>query len=75
MYSEKATDTVLKELAALDPNAVTPLEALALVSEWKKRLAHGEVPGPTARTGGGTRPRAAKAAGGKTADSTPSLFD
>jgi hypothetical protein len=60
---------ISSELAALDPNAVTPLQALALVSGWKKRLADG-----------GARPRAAKAAAAKAvdkkpADSTPSLFD
>jgi hypothetical protein len=32
-------DAIARELCALDPNAVTPLEALALISEWKKRLA------------------------------------
>jgi hypothetical protein len=62
MSSDKITDTVLRELAAIDPNAVTPLEALALVSEWKLRLA------------GGAKPRAGKKPGGKDADSTPSLF-
>jgi len=63
MPSEKAANAVLRELAALDPDAVTPLEALALVSGWKKRLA------------GGAKPRAAKAEGGKSPNSTPSLFD
>jgi DNA mismatch repair protein MutS len=57
---------ILKELAALDPDVVTPLEALALVNEWKRRL-NG--------AGAGTRPRAAKAPGEKPADLTPSLFD
>jgi DNA mismatch repair protein MutS len=68
-------DAILRELSALDPNAVTPLEALALVSEWKKRLTNGEVPVFAAQMGSGAKPRAAKAAGGKPADSSPSLFD
>jgi DNA mismatch repair protein MutS len=70
----KITDAILRELAALDPNAVTPLEALALVSEWKKRL-NGEAPVVTERAGGGAKPRTAKAARGKAANPTPSLFD
>jgi len=56
-------DAFLRELSALDPNAVTPLEALALINGWKKRLADG------------AKPRAAKASSGKPADSSPSLFD
>jgi DNA mismatch repair protein MutS len=72
-------DAILRELCELDPNAVTPLEALALVNEWKKRLAHGEVPGPTARAGGGARARGGKTGGKspgeKPANSFPSLFD
>jgi DNA mismatch repair protein MutS len=66
---------ILRELAALDPNAITPLEALALVGEWKKRLAHGGAPVFTRPAGAGTRPRSGKATGGKAADSAPSLFD
>jgi DNA mismatch repair protein MutS len=56
-------DAMVRELSALDPNAVTPLAALALVNEWKKRLA------------GGVKPRSVKTADRKPADSTPSLFD
>jgi DNA mismatch repair protein MutS len=63
MPSEKAANTVLREIAALDPNAVTPLQALALVNEWKKRLASG------------AKPRAVKTPSGKPSDSTLSLFD
>ncbi|MDR2922220.1 MAG: DNA mismatch repair protein MutS [Treponema sp.] len=51
---------VLKEIRSLDPNKMTPLDALGLVSEWKQRLA-----------GQAKKPQS----GRDSADSTPSLFD
>jgi DNA mismatch repair protein MutS len=61
-------DAIVRELSALDPNAVTPLEALALVSEWKKRVARGTKPH-------GGKPAGGKMPGAKPSDPTPSLFD
>jgi DNA mismatch repair protein MutS len=52
--------TVLKEIRSIDPNKITPLEALGLVSEWKQQLA-----GPS------KKPQSGK----NTAESTLSLFD
>jgi len=62
----------LKELQSLDPNAITPLEALKLVHQWKRRVAdqpNAPAPEPAAK------PRSNKAASGKPANPTPSLFD
>jgi DNA mismatch repair protein MutS len=33
-----AHDPLLRELAALDPGAMTPLQALNLLAEWQQRL-------------------------------------
>lgn len=35
---EKQESAILKELQTLNVNAMTPLEALALIAEWKKRV-------------------------------------
>jgi DNA mismatch repair protein MutS len=69
--------TILREIRFIDPNKITPLEALGLVSEWKGRLA-GHAP-----EAGDTKPDEPavtvtmnkKPQSGKKADSTPSLFD
>jgi len=61
------TAAVLGELRDLDPNLITPIEALGLISKWKRRIAGVFVPDPPAQT---PKPKA----GGPT-DSTPSLFD
>jgi DNA mismatch repair protein MutS len=37
--NELVNETVLKEIRLLDPNKITPLDAIGLVSEWKQRLA------------------------------------
>ena len=57
---------VLRELRDVDPNMMTPIEALGLLGKWKQRLA-GSAPRlvPSARSRGG----------GQAVDSTPSLFD
>jgi DNA mismatch repair protein MutS len=54
----------IKELAALDPDAITPLEALKKLHHWKKRLAEKSGNTPS----GSGKPR-------KVEDSMPSLFD
>jgi hypothetical protein len=64
--NQKAPDTLMREISALEPEQMTPLEALSLLNEWKRRFAaeKGAVP-----------PVIAKSRGGKAADSSPSLFD
>jgi DNA mismatch repair protein MutS len=62
----------LRELYFLDPNNITPLEALGLVNEWKQRLANrggivGANPVPDHIN--------AKPRDNKANDATPSLFD
>jgi DNA mismatch repair protein MutS len=57
---------LIKELSALDPEKITPLEALRLVTRWKEQLA-GSAGNPPAAS---SKPR-----GGKTQDASPSLFD
>ncbi|MCL2601133.1 MAG: hypothetical protein FWD88_08130, partial [Treponema sp.] len=61
---------VLRELHDIDPNTITPIEALGLLSKWKQRLAAkpGAAVAPT--TANPQKPRS-----GPPADSTPSLFD
>jgi DNA mismatch repair protein MutS len=51
---------VIKEILSIDPNKITPLEALGLVSEWKQRL---ECPSKKPQSGKDKE------------DNTPSLFD
>jgi DNA mismatch repair protein MutS len=41
LFSSEAA-SVLAELTALDPETMTPLEALAVLSEWRRRLAGGK---------------------------------
>jgi len=55
------TVAILGELCDLDPNLMTPIDALNLLGEWKRRLA------PPVQV---LKPR-----GGGQADTTPSLFD
>jgi len=52
---------VLKELRSIDPEKITPLKALGLISEWKERLS---------RQAPEKKPR-----NSKSADKNPSLFD
>jgi len=64
---------ILRELHSLDPDRITPLEAIGLVSEWKRRLARGTGSSPVdaeKNTESSTKPK-----GGKLPDATPSLFD
>jgi DNA mismatch repair protein MutS len=60
----KALDALIRELSLLEPEKMTPLEALALINEWKRRFAAENPP-----------PASSKPRGGKAADSSPSLFD
>ncbi|MCL2190462.1 MAG: DNA mismatch repair protein MutS [Treponema sp.] len=53
---------VIREIRDLDPNLITPIQALGLLGEWKQRVAGVSRPAPQPRGGGG-------------ADTTPSLFD
>jgi DNA mismatch repair protein MutS len=55
----------LESLRSLDLNTMTPLDALNLISQWKRRF----TPGPQGRKGGAARP----GAGG--GGDVPSLFD
>jgi DNA mismatch repair protein MutS len=61
-----STSPLMKELSALDPEKITPLEALKLVTRWKEQLAVPE---------GSPIPVSSKPRGGKTQDPSPSLFD
>ncbi|MDR0455433.1 MAG: DNA mismatch repair protein MutS [Treponema sp.] len=62
LVNQKVTDTVLQEMSLLEPEKMTPLEALGLLNEWKRRFAEEKAPV-------NLKPR------GKTVDSSPSLFD
>ena len=69
---------VLREIRFLDPNKITPLEALGLVNEWKGRLAgHPPVADDTPAVEPPVKSVINRKlqSGGKVADSTPSLFD
>jgi len=83
--SEKVKNTVenpefadvLREIRFLDPNKITPIEALGLVNEWKGRLA-GYEPEADDKSAVELPVRPVmnkKPQGGKVEDSTPSLFD
>jgi len=61
--SQAGTAAVLRELHDLDPDAITPIQALGLLGKWKQRLA------------GAAPAQASKSRGGGQVDSTPSLFD
>jgi DNA mismatch repair protein MutS len=56
----RVNNTVVKEIRLIDPNKITPLEALGLLTEWKQRLA-----------GQSKKPQSGK----NSADSTLSLFE
>jgi DNA mismatch repair protein MutS len=56
----KVNRTVLKEIRSIDPDKITPLEALKLVNRWKQKLVDQA----------GKKPQS-----GKDTDKTPSLFD
>ena len=68
--------SVLRELHFLDPNRLTPLEALGLLNDWKKQLGGLEgIPPATDIPAVSTQAGSTKARSGKIGDSTPSLFD
>ncbi|MDR2717243.1 MAG: DNA mismatch repair protein MutS [Treponema sp.] len=64
--NQKAADAIVRELATLKPEQMTPLEALALLNKWKRRFAAEREDAP---------PAGAKTRSGKGADSSLSLFD
>ncbi|MDR2575453.1 MAG: DNA mismatch repair protein MutS [Treponema sp.] len=61
LVENKVNVTVLKEIRSIDPDKITPLEALKLVNRWKQKLVD-QAPGK-------------KPQSGKDTDKTPSLFD
>ena len=61
LEENKVNKGVLKEIRLLDPDKITPLEALKLVSKWKQKLSDDS--------------SAKKTQSGKGADNTLSLFD
>jgi len=64
--NKKVSDTIIRELSVLEPEKMTPLQALGLLNEWKRWFtAEGENAPPV-----NPKPRGAKAV-----DSSPSLFD
>jgi len=67
---------ILQELRDLDPNLITPIEALGLLSKWKQHLAgvSEAVPASEAFVPP-VQVQAPKLRSGGTVDSTPSLFD
>jgi len=64
--NKKVPGTIIRELSTLEPEKMTPLQALALLNEWKRRFTV---------EGEHTPPANPKPRGGKAADSSPSLFD
>jgi DNA mismatch repair protein MutS len=66
------TAALLGELRGLDPNQITPLEALKLVNEWKRRFSdERSAPQPSQ-----PKAKARRSSGSENAaPSTPSLFD
>jgi hypothetical protein len=68
-------DAVVGELSMLNPDVITPIEALELLNEWKRRFtAEGNAvplsPAVVPAAGSQSKPRS-----GKADDVTPSLFD
>ena len=61
LAENKVNKAVLKEIQQLDPDKITPLEALKLLSKWKQKLAE--------------QPPEKKPKNGKGAEGVPSLFD
>jgi DNA mismatch repair protein MutS len=61
-----STSPLMKELSSLDPEKITPLEALKLVTRWKEQLT---------TPAGNPSAASPKPRGGKTQDPSPSLFD
>ena len=59
-------DVILRKLSALDPDSMTPLEALKLITEWKQRLGGEWKHTPQAGQ---------KSRNGRATDTSPSLFD
>jgi len=70
---------VLRNIRFLDPNKITPLEALGFVNEWKQRLAghsfEAHANGDTVEPPVSPPAMNKKPQSSKDADSTPSLFD
>ncbi len=64
--NKKVSDAIIRELSVLEPEKMTPLQALGLFNEWKRRFTI---------EGENVPPVSPKPRGGKTADSSPSLFD
>ncbi|MDR0494503.1 MAG: DNA mismatch repair protein MutS [Treponema sp.] len=72
---ETMIDAVVRELSTLNPDAITPIEALGLLNEWKRRFTtegNAAPPSPAVVPAAGSH---SKPRGGKAADTTPSLFD
>jgi DNA mismatch repair protein MutS len=72
----QSASAILGELNSLDPNQITPLEAIALVNKWKQQIA-GELnkTPSTVDNPPASRPPETKPRGNKQTNSTPSLFD
>jgi DNA mismatch repair protein MutS len=69
---------VLGEIRTLDPDKITPLEALSKLSEWKQRLAgypEKKQPERDTHTSGPTIKQSKKPTSNLNTDLTPSLFD
>jgi DNA mismatch repair protein MutS len=64
--TQKIITTMERELSALDPDTITPLEALKRVTKWKEQLAASAEDTPSVNS----KPRSSK-----TQDVSPSLFD
>jgi len=66
MVNKRVSDTIVRELSMLEPEEMTPLEALNLLNKWKRRFAAEKEDIP---------PATPKPRGGKPVDTSPSLFD
>jgi DNA mismatch repair protein MutS len=67
----KVPDTIIRELSMLEPEKMTPLEALGLLNKWKQRFTAQQ----PAIEGENTLPVSPKSRGSKAVDLSPSLFD
>ena len=72
-YLSNGARAVLRELHSLDPNQLTPLDALTLLNKLKERLAGGEEAGAFPRYSGQSRAKPRR--GQNEGDAGPSLFD
>ena len=64
---------VLRELRGLDPNLITPIEALGLLGRWKLELEAGSCPPPSGKAPSPAAQTQKPRGGGE--EQTPSLFD